>query len=62
MRGSVSLKGTDKDFFRQVSRLTLSNPFEADTLELVYQITGEKFRSGGDIARSHVDLPSGTIR
>jgi len=45
MRGSISLKGADKDFFRLVSRLTFSNPFEADTFELAYRIAGERFKS-----------------
>jgi len=34
-----------QDFFRLVSRLTFSNPFEADTFELAYKTVGGRFRS-----------------
>lgn len=45
MKGTVSLKGADRNFFRLVSSLTFSNPFEAGTLELANVIAGGKFRS-----------------
>ena len=39
------LQAADRGFFRLVSRLTFSNPFEADTFELAYKIAGGRFRS-----------------
>lgn len=45
MKTKVSLSGLERDFFRLVSNLTFSNPFEAGTFELAYRISGGRFRS-----------------
>lgn len=45
MKNEVTLSGPERDFFRLVSNLTFSNPFEAGTFELAYKIAGGRFRT-----------------
>ncbi len=45
MENKIPLDAAERDFFRLVSNLTFSNPFEADTFELAYRIAGGRFRS-----------------
>ncbi|MFW2368302.1 MAG: sigma 54-interacting transcriptional regulator [Desulforhopalus sp.] len=45
MRNKIFLDGTERDFFRLVSKLTFSNPFEAGTFDLACRIAGGRFRS-----------------
>jgi DNA-binding NtrC family response regulator len=39
------LHTSERDFFRLVSNLAFSNPFETDTFELAYRIAGGRYRS-----------------
>lgn len=45
MKKKVFLDGSERDFFRLVSSLTFSNPFEASTFKLANRIAGGRFRS-----------------
>ena len=45
MKRKKILTGQDRDFFRLVSRMSFSNPFESDTLDLACTIAGGQYKT-----------------